>query len=204
MPEPIDIADIKERGVVYSICTFVTKFEQYKGLVRSLVDYGFSYKDCEYLYIDNSEINQYDAYQGVNKFLTTAHGRYIVICRQDVLLIDHDRQRLDAVLRELDRIDSSWGVCGDGGGVHPGHLALRASTPRDDNQFIELLPRRVSGLDANFLVIRRDANLAASPDLRGFHLCGNDICAVARFLGYTAYVVDFHLRLGAAAPAGMN
>ena len=61
MTEPIDIADMKERGVVYSICTFVTQFEQYKSLVKSLVDHGFSYKDCEYIYIDNSDKIQYDA-----------------------------------------------------------------------------------------------------------------------------------------------
>ena len=73
-------------------------------------------------------------------------------------------------------------------------MTLRVTGLRDDNQLTEPLPQRVSGLDANFLVVRRDANLAASADLKGFHLCGTDICTVARFLGYTAYVVDFHLR----------
>ena len=66
--------------------------------------------------------------------------------------------------------------------------------PAWDNQFTEPLPRRVSGLDENFLVVRRDANLAVSADLKGFHLYGTDICIVARLLGHTAYVVDFHLR----------
>ena len=194
MGEPINISDIKDSGVVYSICTFVTRFGQYKDLVKSFVGHGFSYNDCEYIYIDNSEKNQYDAYRGINKFLTTANGRYIVICHQDVLLIDDGRQKLDAVLSELDRIDPSWGVCGNGGGVYPGRLALRLTDPHGANQFTEPLPRRVSGLDENFLVVRRDANLAVSADLKGFHLYGTDICIVARLLGYTAYVVDFHLR----------
>ena len=52
----------------------------------------------------------------------------------------------------------------------------------------------MSALDKNFLVVRRDANLAVSADLKGFHLHGTDICIVARLLGYTAYVVDFQLR----------
>jgi hypothetical protein len=191
--KPVNISDIKDQGIVYSICTLVNQFGQYEDLVKSFIEHGFDYDDCEYIYIDNSDKNQYEAYRGINKFLTTANGRYIVICHQDVLLID-GRQKLDAVLRELDRIDPSWGVCGNGGGVYPGRLALRLTDPHGDNQFTEPLPQRVSGLDENFLVVRRDANLAVSADLKGFHLYGTDICIVAHLLGHTAYVVDFHLR----------
>jgi hypothetical protein len=194
MSEPISIDDIKDGDTIYSICTFVTRFRQYKDLVKSFVDHGFSYNDCEYIYIDNSTKNQYDAYRGINKFLTTANGRYIIICHQDILLIDDGREKLDAVLRELDRVDPSWGVCGNAGGVYPGRLALRLTDPHGDNQFTEPLPQRVSGLDENFLVVRRDANLAVSADLSGFHLYGTDICIVAQVLGYAAYVIDFHLR----------
>ena len=194
MNEPVNIADIKDNGIIYSICTFVTRFDQYKAAAKSFVDHGFSYHDCEYMYIDNSDENQYDAYRGINKFLTTANGKYIVICHQDVLLIDDGREKLDAVLGELDRIDPSWGVCGNGGGMYPGRLALRLTDPHGDNQFTEPLPQKVSGLDENFIVVRRDANLAVSADLKGFHLYGTDICIMARVLGYTAYVVDFHLR----------
>ena len=142
MGEPISIADIQESCVVYSICTFVTQFGQYKDLVKSFVNQEFSYNDCEYIYIDNSDENQYDGYSGINKFLTTENGRYIVICHQDVLLIDDGRDKLDAVLRELDRIDPSWGVCGNGGGVYPGRLAIRLTDPHGDNQFTEPLPQR--------------------------------------------------------------
>ena len=172
----------------------MTKLDQYKALVKSFVDRGFSYSDCEYLYINNSKENQYDAYRGINKFLTTAKGRYVVICHQDVLLVDDDRQKLDAVLSELDRIDPSWGVCGNSGGIYPGRVAIRISDPFGDDQFTEPLPRRVSAFDENFLVVRREANLAVSADLTGFHLYGTDICIVAHLLGHTAYVVDFHLR----------
>jgi hypothetical protein len=194
MNGPISLADMSKGDIVYSICTLVTKPEQYNQLVKSFVDHGFSYDDCEYIYIDNSKDNQYEAYRGINKFLTTAAGRYIVICHQDVLLIDDGREKLDAAVRELDRTDPNWGVCGNAGGIYPGRLALRITDPHGDNQFTEPLPRRVSGLDENFLVVRRDANLALSGDLKGFHLYGTDICIVAYLLGYTAYVVDFHLR----------
>ena len=56
------------------------------------------------------------------------------------------------------------------------------------------LPAKVSALDENFIVVRREANLALSNDLEGFHFYGADLCIVADFLGRTAYVVDFHLR----------
>jgi hypothetical protein len=108
--------------------------------------------------------------------------------------LEDDRKKLDAVIEELDQLDPNWGVCGNGGGIHPGRLALRVTDPHGDDQFTERLPIKVRGLDENFLVARRDANLTVSRDLHGFHLYGADLCIVAHFLGYTTYVVDFHLR----------
>lgn len=194
MGQPIDVTDSRSSKFSYSICTFVTNHSQYNDMVDSFVSHGFLYDDCEYLYIDNSETNRYDAFAGLNKFLTVATGLYIIICHQDVLLLEDGRKKLDAVIEELSQLDPNWGVCGNGGGVHPGRLALRVTDPHGDNQYTERLPMKVSGLDENFLVARRDANLAVSRDLRGFHLYGADLCIVARFLGYTTYVVDFHIR----------
>lgn len=200
MGQTKDITECDFSEIRYSICTFVTRHSQYNEMVESFVRHGFSYDDCEYLYIDNSEKNHYEAYAGVNKFLTVARGIYTIICHQDVLLIQDGRKRLDAVIEELDRLDPNWGVCGNAGGIHPGRLALRVTDPHGDDQFTERLPVKVSGLDENFLVVRRKANLAVSRDLRGFHLYGADLCVVAHVLGYTAYVVNFHLRHLSAGP----
>jgi hypothetical protein len=194
MDHPKDITKCDFSEIRYSICTLVTRHSQYTNMVESFVSHGFSYDDCEYLYIDNSDKNNYEAYAGVNKFLTAARGLYIIICHQDVLLLRDGRKKLDTVIDELDRLDPSWAVCGNAGGILPGRLALRVTDPHGDNQFTERLPMKVSGLDENFLVTRRNANLAVSRDLRGFHLYGADLCVVAHFLGYAAYVVDFHLR----------
>ena len=162
MGQPKDITEIKSSEIRYSICTFVTRHSQYNDMVESFVSHGFSYDDCEYLYIDNSETNRCEAYAGVNRFLTIAKGLYIIVCHQDLLLLEDDRKKLDAVIEELDQLDPNWGVCGNGGGIHPGRLALRVTDPHGDNQFTERLPIRVRGLDENFLVARRDANLAVS------------------------------------------
>jgi hypothetical protein len=202
MGEPVEITQVKLSETRYSICTFVTLRSQYDEMVESFVSHGFAYDDCEYLYIDNSEKNHYEAYAGINKFLTIAKGRYVIICHQDLLLLEDDRKKLDAVLEELDRLDPNWGVCGNGGGIYPGRLALRVTDPHGDNQFTERLPIKVRGLDENFLIVRRDANLAVSRDLHGFHLYGTDLCIVAHFLGYTTYVVDFHLRHLSPGPKG--
>jgi hypothetical protein len=172
MGEPKDITEIKLSEIRYSICTFVTRHSQYNDMVESFVSHGFSYDDCEYLYIDNSETNHYEAYAGINKFLAISKGLYIIICHQDVLLLQDDRKKLDAVIEELDQLDPNWGVCGNGGGIHPGRLALRVTDPHGDDQFTERLPIKVRGLDENFLVARRDANLTVSRDLHGFHLYG--------------------------------
>ena len=72
MGEPINIFDIKDSGVAYSICTFVTRFRQYKELVNSFVDHGFSYNDCEYIYIDNSEKRLIPQAPGVRWVVTKA------------------------------------------------------------------------------------------------------------------------------------
>ena len=96
MGRPIDIAEIKMSPFRYSVCTFVNNRLQYKNMVDSFVSRGFSYDDCEYLYIDNSEDNRYEAYAGINKFLTVASG------------IPSFRERLD--------FEAFWPSCGAKGG----------------------------------------------------------------------------------------
>ena len=69
----------------YSICTLLTEVEQYRDALSSFRDAGFVEPECEFLYIDNSLENKYDAYEGVNKFLQIAKGDYIILCHQDII-----------------------------------------------------------------------------------------------------------------------
>lgn len=193
--EPVNASSIVATNHIrYSICTLVTRPSQYAEMLESFRARGFAGPDVEYIYLDNAKSNQYDAYSGINLFLSIARGKYIIVCHQDILLLDDDMKALDAVLADLESKDPNWAVCGNAGGIHPGRLALRISDPYGEDSRTDNYPVRVDSLDENFIVIRRDANLSLSRDLTGFHMYGADICIIADVLGWTSYVVDFHLR----------
>jgi hypothetical protein len=192
--DPISADTLRFAGnVKYSICTLVTRVAQYREMVESFHNKGFSEPDCEFLFLDNSERNTYDAFAGYNLFLRRARGELIILCHQDVVLIDDGRTKLDEVIADLERRDRNWGVCGNSGGMSVGRLAIRISDPHGADQRTVSLPARVRSLDENFMVVRAEANLALSHDLAGFHLYGTDLCIVADILGLNCYVIDFHL-----------
>lgn len=168
-------------------------------MLASFRSRGFDGDDCEFLWVDNSRGNAQDAFAAYNTFLLEARGQYIILCHQDVLLLESGRRELDALLSELTAIDPTWGVCGNAG-VTADHLSvIRISDPHGENQQEGgPFPRRVAALDENFMVVRRDRNLAVSHDLEGFHFYGPDLCLFAEMLGCTVYVIDFHLRHNSA------
>lgn len=178
----------------FSICTLVTRHDEYAGMLESFVSHGFTPTDCEYLYIDNSSLNQFDAFRGYNLFLSEARGDFIVLCHQDILLLDDGRAELEQRLNELTACHPEWALCGNAGGVKFTRLAIRISDRYGNNQSIGPFPAAATALDENFIVVRREANLALSHDLSGFHFYGADLCIVADFLGRSAWVIDFHLQ----------
>jgi hypothetical protein len=180
--------------MIYSICTLVSDLSQYQAMRASFQQHGFCTEDCEYLLIDNTKSNQKDAYAGLNQLLSEARGRYVILCHQDVRIIDDGRERLDTELARLEQIDPTWAVAGNAGGVDFGRLALRITDPHGSNSRVGDLPARVATLDENFIVVKRSVRIGFSRDLSGFHFYGADICLTADILGYSAYVVDFHLQ----------
>ncbi len=179
--------------VRYSVCTLVTNHAEYREMVDSFKAAGFSDENSEFLYIDNSETNHYDAFSGLNLFLSRAIGKYIIIVHQDVLLRYDTLPLLEARMAELDRIDPSWGVLGNAGFFGFRQKFYRISDPWGENVSMGPFPARVETLDENFLLIKQEANLALSRDLSGFHMYGADLCTIASMLGWSAYVIDFHL-----------
>ena len=179
--------------IAYTIATLVNDPAQYEAMVESLRNGGFGADDCEFLYIDNTGSEQVDAYRGLNALLDAARGAIVILCHQDIRLLKDQRADLDRALADLEARDPAWALAGNAGGVAPGRLALRITDPHGADRHVGKLPARVVSLDENFIVVRRNARLAFSRDLSGFHLYGADICLVADILGWRAYVIDFHL-----------
>lgn len=188
--------------VAFTIGTLVNDPAQYAEMRATFAAGGFTRDDCEFLYIDNTGSEQTCAYRGLNAILNQARGPYVILCHQDVRLSRDRRAVLECRLRDLGAADRSWAVAGNAGGVRAGQLAMRITDPHGSDRSVGDLPARVMSLDENFLVVRRDARIGFSNDLTGFHFYGADICLTAELLGYTAYVIDFHLEHLSAGKIG--
>ncbi len=179
--------------VRYTIATLVNDQVQYDEMRASMSDGGFSIADCEFLMIDNTGERQTCAFRGLNAALDAAHGEFVILCHQDIRLIEDGRNKLDQILDELTQKDPNWALAGNAGGEAPGSLAIRISDPHGCDRSVGEFPARVMSLDENFIIVRRSARVGFSADLSGFHFYGADICLAADIMGYSSYVIDFHL-----------
>ena len=177
----------------FSICTLVTRKEEYNEMLQSFVDKGFSTTDCEYLFIDNSTSCTFDAYQGLNIFLQQAKGKYIILCHQDVLVHDHDRTHLEKRIQEIEERDKNWAILANAGGINLKWIGTNLTQGNGNVIKEKSLPLRTKTVDENFIIVKSSANLALSSDLSGFHLYGTDLCIIADILGYNAYIIEFNL-----------
>lgn len=187
--------DGKDQGdeLTFSVCTLVTDPRQYATVLESFRERGFSDQNSEFLIIDNSVSNKFDGYSGIRAFLRCARGKYVVVCHQDVELVDDGYAELYARLEVLEELDPDWAIAGNSGLTGIGRWALRISDPVFENERIGKLPAEVRSLDENLLIIKRASLLAPSHDLEGFHFYGLDLCLQAHLQGNRAYVIDFHL-----------
>lgn len=177
----------------YSICTLVTDIQEYHQMLKSFIDSGFTEDFCEFLYIDNSSSNKYDAYQGVNLFLKQAKGEYIIICHQDVLINKDNASVLNDKISELNIRDKNWALCGNAGAAAPNHIVYHISYPNNLTMSKGKFPIKVKSLDENFILIRNSAQLCTSTGLNGFHLYATDLCLQASLKGYNSYAISFML-----------
>ena len=177
----------------FSICTLVTDKEEYSQMLDSFENAGFNSENSEFLYIDNSSSNKYDGYSGVNKFLNKSTGKYIILCHQDILLKFDNIATLNQKIEEMDKVDEDWAILANAGFQDFNNVALRITNPWGEDRKIGDLPSKVHSVDENFILVKNEANLALSNNIGGFHLYGTDLVTIANILGYTAYVIDFHL-----------
>jgi hypothetical protein len=189
----LDVATMPFQGPTFSVCTLVTRNDQYERMIKSFAAHGFCRGNTEFILADNRNNNAYQASSGLNAMLAKSRGRYVICCHQDVELIGDGASQLQARLDELTQADPHWAVAGNSG-MGPSGRAAHISDPYGEDQQVGQLPARVQSLDENFLVLRRDCLVGFSADLQGFHLYGTDVCLQAEVRGLTAYVIDFHLR----------
>ena len=180
----------------FSICTIVNDMNEYLIMKQSFEENGFT-KDCEYIIADNTVENEFDAYESISHFLKVANGLYVLVVHQDIRVKDNV-EKLKSCLLELTNKDAAWAVCGNAGsrGYHESILHISYDSHKD---LTDELPIKVNSLDENFLIIRKSSNMTVSPNLKGFHLYGTDLCIIAHFLGYNCYVIEFmvqHLSKG--------
>jgi len=151
---------------------------------------GFSGTDTEYLYANNIKKNSYDAYEAFRKFSFIAKGKYIIYCHQDVLAMD-TINILDDKIKELDQLDPSWAIAGNAGASTIKSFFKYFVNGDNENEFVGKLPAKVTSLDEDFLVIKREAGLSTSADLTGYHFYATDLCINADILGYSSYVIKY-------------
>lgn len=172
----------------------MTDTKQYGEMKASFLEHGFTPDRAEFLVVDNIKGNSFDAYSGLTRLLNEARGRYVILCHQDLLLLDDGATELESRLAQLDERHPDWGIAGNSGITEDNRHVLHISDPHGENQHIGNLPERVSSLDENFLVVRKSSGIRPSAEMTGFHLYGTDLCLQARQLGHSACVIDFHLR----------
>ena len=183
----------------YSIGTLVTNFDEYNAMLETFVQKGFSERNSDFFYIDNTMGNKEFPYKGYNRILNMAQGDYVILCHQDIRLHADDFDTLSMRLAELDHMDPKWAIAGNAGGIDFGDVAINISHPNRTVRIGDVFPAQVFSLDENFLIIRNNTRVAFSHDLDLFHFYGTDICLHADLMGHTAYVIDFlltHLSLG--------
>ena len=187
----LEINNVKSK-YKYSICTLVTRASEYEDMIRSFKAKGFNDKNTEFLYISNINNNQYDGYTGLNHMLNTAVGKYIILCHQDILLNFDDEVALGKCISELNEKDKNWALAGNAGG--DSKKRYRRITDPHGTSSIGRFPQKVKSLDENFIISNSRNRVALSGNLNGFHMYGTDLCLIADILGYSAYVINFHLQ----------
>lgn len=190
MPDTTELNN--KKPLKYSVCTLMNNPEEYEIMVKSYKKAGFTEDICEYLFVDNSTHNQYDAFTGLNYLISKASGKYLILSHQDTETIFDNEEVLNKRIEEINQIDSNWAVLGNAGGADVKRL-YRRITHLQENIKDGPFPQRVRSLDENFILLKSSAQLTFSSDLTGFHLYGTDICITAEKKGYTCYVIDFNL-----------
>lgn len=190
----IDI-DTIEYKKLFSICTLVTDYKEYELLINSAYEAGFNEKNSEFLYVNNTEKNSYDAYSGLNQLLNKALGKYVILVHQDVEFRFDSIEDLRRQIELMDKTDPSWAILGNTGYDYNNinRQYTRITDPGQKDYKEGPFPIKVSCVDENIMIVKNDLNLFLSTNIGHFHLYGADLSINAEVNGYSTYVIDFHI-----------
>lgn len=195
----LDLSRVYE--VDFTICTLISSMSKYSVMLDSFKSHGFVDR-CEYLYVDNSSKNRLDPFQAIRNFSIIASGRYMIVCHDDVILVDDGREDLEREIHGLNTLCSPWSIAGNAGIDELGKAVKYITDPYGTVKDIELMPRCVRSLDENFLIFNRPFVFPNYKD-SGFHHYATDLCLTSRILGASCYVVRFHLKHDSGGSLGL-
>lgn len=181
--------------LLFSICTLVTSHEMYQSMKISFINAGFDETNSEFLFLDNSENNIYDAYCGLNILKKRASGQYIIFCHQDIEILANGFTQLNERITEITKLNLKWAVLSNCGAKKVKEYALCVLEGDGKDRNTKNFPMEVYSVDEHFFLIKNNQELKFSEEkLEGYHLYGTDICLQAILHGYKCYAIEFKLK----------
>lgn len=179
---------------LFHICTISNNLDQYKNMKTSFIEAGFDLERCRYSVFDNTEKNNFEPYETFNSIQLKNTEPYIIFCHHDLLLDKNNGfEDLLTRLKELERIDPNWAICGNAGVNCRNEYVVKIYDNVNSPNWNGTFPQQVFSLDENFLVVKASSKIKCSSTISGFHFYATDLCLQAVVNGFSCYVIDFHL-----------
>jgi hypothetical protein len=177
------------------IFTFVTDRDAYAQMRQSFGEAGFTAEHASFTELTGAgRADEPEPYSTITNLVSTLSEPFFILCHQDLRLDQgHGIDDLVRVVRDLEERDDRWSVAGNAGGSRALRV-VRSLTDPHGGATDDSFPAPVHSLDENFLLIRTGTAIRCSPELRGFHLYGTDLCLNALAQRSQPYVIDFRVR----------
>jgi len=177
------------------IFTFVTDSDAYAQMRQSFEEAGFTSERASFTELTGTgRTDEPEPYSTITRLIADLSEPFFILCHQDLRLDQgHGIDDLLRIVGDLEARDGRWAVAGNAGGSRVLRI-VRSLTDPHGGASADSFPAPVHSLDENFLLIRTGTGIRCSPELRGFHLYGTDVCLNALEEGCQPYVVDFRVR----------
>ncbi len=185
----------------YSIVTCVSDYEIYeKCLLKSLRLFRNHDNLYEVIPIDNRN-NAYSAAEACNLGMMISNSDYIIVCHQDISLLNDFFSKLDLYIKKLRK--ANWGILGCAGvAIDSSKNVGKIYNTFSSDNISESIDKKVLyydglsdltevySIDECLFVINKKPDIRFSNELRGFHLYGVDLCFNYSINGYKIYAAE--------------